>query len=207
MVWWSCRWLCATPVQRQTNIVIPRRRPEQPPPGLKNLPVPIPSAEPPAGGIVFVRPPAGGAALCRVVHRARVWCPAREPVRQGTGVASLTSKKARHEPGAIAGSLAVSGQSCGPWPPDRGPSDVGGVRPRWGGPYRQRSGAHRDTPLSDLLTAPAPAEVDTGGLFSRALPYLKPPTNQGYHTNRSLSKQGPRQRPKEQYPCRWARVM
>lgn len=130
-----------------------------------------------------MRPPAGAAAPCRGVHRARVWRPAREPMRQGTGVASLTRKRARHEPGAIVGSLAVSGQSCGPWPLDRGPSDVGGVRPARGA-FAVRRGRGRTRPgrRADLPMAPAPAEESKGRALLQGPSHTSnpPPTKDTY---------------------------
>ena len=93
------------------------------------------------------------------VHSAWVWCLAQETARQGAGVASLTRKRARRLVPRYRGYTVVSGQSCGPWPPDRGPSDVGGVPPRKGGLcQRSRSGAHPATcGRWAVPTVPAPA--------------------------------------------------
>lgn len=107
----------------------------------------------------FLRPPGRGGRTSGGDHSARVWCLARETERQGAGVASLTRKKARRLVPRYRRYTVVSGQSCGPWPPDRGPSDVGGVPPRKGGLcQRSRSGAHPATcGRWAVPTVPAPA--------------------------------------------------
>lgn len=106
-----------------------------------------------------MRPPGWGGRTTGGVHSAWVWCPAQETARQGAGLAPLTRKRARRLAPRYRGYTDVSGQSCGPWPPDRGSSDVGGVPPRKGGLYqRLRSGAHPATCGHWAVpTVPAPA--------------------------------------------------
>lgn len=138
---------------------IPERGPFNLDPVMKNQSVPIPSADATCRGYRFSRPPGWGGRTTGGVHSAWIWCLVQETERQGAGVASLTRKKARRLVPRYRRYTVVSGQSCGPWPPDRGSSDVGGVPPRKGGLcQRSRSGGHPATcGRWAVPTVPAPA--------------------------------------------------
>lgn len=163
-------------------------------PGHRATYAPGPPAALPAGGLVFYPaartdghgPPAGAAATAGGVHRAGSWWTLPEPGRQGPGLAPLTRKRARRRPRAIAGTGAVSGQSCGPsypqgggrrcWrsaPPERaGPLPAAGL---WGAPGRHGRRTFRRSRLRPPIGKGGP---ETKG---PPMPREPPPAAQAKH--------------------------